>query len=135
MQGLISGAIDVIASDHWGQDQETKRLPFAQADPGAVGTETMLQLALELYHRGEIPLLELLAKMTINPANLLGLELGTLAVGRPADITIFDLDRPCRIDADKLESKSKNTPFDGRPVQGRVIATMVDGRIIYDGRN
>jgi len=135
VQGLINGAIDVIASDHWGQDQETKRLPFAQAEPGAVGTETMLQLALELYHRGEIPLLDLLAKMTINPANLLGLELGTLAVGRSADITIFDLDRPCRIDADNLESKSKNTPFDGRPVQGMVMATMVDGRMIYDGRD
>lgn len=135
VEGLASGAIDVIASDHWGQDQEAKRLPFAQAEPGAVGTETMLQLALELYHKGEIPLLDLLAKMTVNPANLLGLDLGVLAAGRPADLALFDLDRPCRISVDDLASKSKNTPFDGRPVQGMVMATFVDGRLIYDGRD
>ncbi len=135
VDGLVSGAIDVIASDHWGQDQEAKRLPFAQAGPGAVGTETMLQLALELYHKGEIPLLDLLAKMTVNPANLLGLDLGVMAKGRPADLTLFDLDRPCRIEEDNLASKSKNTPFDSRPVQGMVMATMVDGRMIYDGRD
>lgn len=135
VQGLVSGAIDVIASDHWGQDQEAKRLPFAQAEPGAVGTETMLQLALELYHKGEIPLLDLLAKMTVNPANLLGLDLGSLEAGKPADLALFDLDRPCRITEDSLVSKSKNTPFDGRPVQGMVMATMVDGRLIYDGRD
>lgn len=134
VEGIRSGVIDVIASDHWGQDQEAKRLPFAQAEPGVVGVETMLPLALELYHRGEIDLLDLLAKMTINPARLLDLPMGTLTVGGPADMCIFDLDRPARVDVDGFLSKSKNSPFDGRPVQGVVIATLVDGRLVYDGR-
>ncbi len=131
---LRDGVIDVIASDHWGQDQEAKRLPFAQADAGVVGLETMLPLALELYHNGEIDLLDLLAKMTINPARLLDLPMGALTIGAPADLVVFDLDRPTRIDVSAFRSKSKNSPFDGRPVQGVVQATMVDGRFIYDSR-
>lgn len=134
VEGLRDGVIDVIASDHWGQDQEAKRLPFAQAEPGVVGVETMLPLALELYHNGDIPLLDLLAKMTVNPARLLDLPTGTLTAGAPADLVLFDLDRPAQIDVDGLLSKSKNSPFDGRPTQGMVMATVVDGRILYDGR-
>jgi len=132
---LRDGVIDVIASDHWGQDQEAKRLPFAQSDPGVVGVETMLPLALELYHKGEIELLDLLAKMTVNPARLLDLPMGTLTVGAPADLVLFDLDRPTRIDVASFLSKSKNSPFDGRPVQGVVVATFVDGRFVYDARD
>lgn len=132
--GLRDGVIDVIASDHWGQDQEAKRLPFAQAEPGVVGLETLLPLALELYHRGEIDLLDLLAKMTVNPARLLDLPLGALTVGAPADVTVFDLDRPTLVNVDRFRSKNKNSPFDGRPVQGAVVATLVDGRIVHDGR-
>lgn len=132
--GLREGVIDVIASDHWGQDQEAKRLPFAQAEPGVVGLETLLQLSLELYHRGEIDLLDLLAKLTINPARLLDLPMGTLSQGGPADLVVFDLDRPALIDVDRFLSKNKNSPFDGRPVQGVVVATVVDGRIVHDGR-
>lgn len=132
--GLRDGVIDVIASDHWGQDQEAKRLPFAQAEPGIVGLETLLPLSLELYHRGEIDLLELLAKLTMNPARLLDLPTGALTAGAPADLVAFDLDRPALIDAEKFRSKNKNSPFDGRPVQGVVVATVVDGRIVYDGR-
>lgn len=132
--GLRDGVIDVIASDHWGQDQEAKRLPFAQAEPGVVGLETLLPLSLELYHRGEIDLLDLLAKLTINPARLLDLPMGTLSQGGLADLVVFDLDRPALIDVDRFLSKNKNSPFDGRPVQGVVKATVVDGRIVYDGR-
>lgn len=132
---LRDGVIDVIASDHWGQDQEAKRLPFAQAEPGVVGVETMLPLALELYHKGEIELLDLLAKMTVNPARLLDLPMGTLTVGAPADLVLFDLERPTRIDVGGFLSKSKNTPFDGRPVQGVVMATLVDGRFVFDARD
>lgn len=135
VRGLRDGAIDVIASDHWGQDQEAKRLPFAQADPGVVGLETLLPLALELYHKGEIDLLDLLAKMTVNPARLLDLPLGALTAGAPADLVLFDLDRPAIIDVSRFRSKSKNSPFDGRPVQGVVAATMVDGRFVYDGQD
>ncbi len=134
-RALRDGVIDVIASDHWAQDQEAKRLPFAQAEPGVVGVETMLQLALELYHNGDIDLLDLLAKMTINPARLLDLPSGRLAAGAPADLVLFDLDRPARIDVEGLASKSKNSPFDGRPVQGVVVATLVDGRFVHDRRD
>lgn len=135
VRGLRDGAIDVIASDHWGQDQEAKRLPFAQADPGVVGLETLLPLALELYHKGEIDLLDLLSKMTVNPARLLDLPMGALTSGAPADLVLFDLDRPAIIDVSRFQSKSKNSPFDGRPVQGVVAATMVDGRFVYDGQD
>lgn len=135
VRGLRDGAIDVIASDHWGQDQEAKRLPFAQADPGVVGLETLLPLSLELYHKGEIDLLDLLAKLTVNPARLLDLPMGALTVGGPADLVLFDLDRPTIVDVSQFLSKSKNSPFDGRPVQGVVTATIVDGRFVYDGRD
>jgi dihydroorotase len=99
-----------------------------------VGVETLLPVSLELVHRGEIELLDLLAKLTVNPAKLLDLPGGTLTQGGPADIVLFDIDRPFCIDADSLSSKSKNSAFDGRPVQGLVIVTMVDGRLVYDGR-
>jgi dihydroorotase len=134
VEALKAGTIDVIASDHWPQDQESKRLPFAQANPGAVGVETLLPVCLELVHKGEIELLTLLGKLTINPAKLLGLSGGSLKKGGPADIVVFDIDRPFKVDSDKLNSKSKNSAFDGRPVQGMVMITMVDGRIVYDGR-
>ncbi len=134
VEALKAGTIDVIASDHWPQDQESKRLPFAQANPGAVGVETLLPVCLELVHKGEIELLTLLGKLTINPAKLLGLSGGSLKKGGPADIVVFDIDRPFKVDSDKLNSKSKNSAFDGRPVQGMVMVTMVDGRIVYDGR-
>ena len=135
VRALRDGVIDIIASDHWGQDQEAKRLPFVQAEPGIVGLETMLPLALELYHKGEIDLLDLLAKMTCNPARLLDLPSGVLTVGAPADLVLFDLDRPTLIDVARFASKSKNSPFDGRPVQDVVMATLVDGRFVYDGRD
>ncbi|MFZ8949735.1 MAG: dihydroorotase, partial [Alphaproteobacteria bacterium] len=134
VEALKAGTIDVIASDHWPQDQESKRLPFAQANPGAVGVETLLPVCLELVHKGEIELLDLLGKLTVNPAKLLGLPGGSLKKGGPADIVVFDIDRPFKVDSDKLTSKSKNSAFDGRPVQGMVMVTMVDGRVVYDGR-
>jgi len=87
---------------------------------------------LELYHKGEARLLDLLAQMTCKPADLLGLPQGRLAKGAPADLVLFDLDAPGRIDADRLRSKSKNSPFDGRPIQGRVLRTIVDGRTVFE---
>ena len=129
--GLADGTIDVIVSDHSPQDQESKRLPFPMAEFGIAGLQTLLPLSLELVHGGHLPLLELLAKLTINPARLLKLPCGTLARGAPADLVLFDLDVPWRIDENALKSKSKNTPFEGRPVQGRVLRTVVAGETVF----
>src|SRR5690606_30103931 len=125
------GTVDAIASDHAPQDQDAKRLPFAQAEPGTVGLETLFSVSLELVHGGRLSLLDLLARLTYRPADILGLPLGRLRRGAPADLVLFDLDRPWRIDADALLSKSKNSIFDRRPVQGRVLRTVVDGRTVY----
>jgi dihydroorotase len=129
--GLADGTIDCIASDHAPQDQDSKRLPFEQAEFGAVGLETLLQLTLELRHNGHLKLPEALARVTCRPADLLGLPVGRLSVGGPADLVVFDPDRPARIEPDRFVSKSKNSPFDGRLVQGQVLRTVVDGRTIF----
>ena len=135
VSGLVDGTIDVIASDHWPQDQDSKRLPFAQAEFGVVGLETLLPISLQLVHDGVISLLEMLGKLTCAPADLLGLEAGRLRKGAPADLILFDPEAPARIREDDLTSLSKNTPFEGRLVQGKVLCTLVDGRTIYeDGR-
>ena len=130
--GLADGTIDVIASAHCPQDQESKRLPFAQAAFGIIGLETMLPLALELYHNRQVPLLRLLEAMTAKPAEILKLPQGRLAKGAPADLILIDLEAPWRIDEKKFRSKAKNSPFDGRPVQGRVQRTVVAGVTVYD---
>ena len=96
-----------------------------------VGLETLLPVALELYHKGAIGLLDLLARMTLAPASILGLPLGQLKAGAAADLVVFDLDRPWVIEASTLRSKSKNSPFDKRPVAGAVEMTVVDGRIVH----
>lgn len=132
VEALADGAIDVIVSDHSPQDQESKRRPFANAEPGIAGLQTLLPLALELVHGGHISLLDLLAKMTVNPARLLGLPSGELTPGAPADLVVFDLDVPWRLGEAKLKSKSKNTPFDGRPVQGRALRTVVGGNTVFE---
>jgi dihydroorotase len=129
--GLKDGTIDAIASDHAPHDQESKRLPFASAASGIIGLETLLPLTLELYHNGHLGLSEALAALTYRPADILRLPAGRLAVGAAADLVIFDLERPWRIDVDALRSKSKNSPYDGRPVQGRVLRTIVAGRSVF----
>ena len=131
VEGLCDGTIDAIASDHapWGQD--SKRLPFSSAAYGIVGLETLLPLSLELYHNGHLRLLEVIRRLTANPSCILGLPVGRLAPGAPADLVLFDLDLCWRISTDDFRSKSKNAPFDGRPVRGRVRRTLVDGRTIF----
>jgi dihydroorotase len=132
-EGIADGTIDVIASDHDPQDVDSKRLPFAQATPGMVGLETLLVLSLELYHQERLGLLDLLGKLTCRPADLLGLpRLGRLAIGGPADLLLFDPDAPGRVEVDRFRSKSKNSLFDRRPVMGRVVRTVVDGRTVFD---
>ena len=129
--GLADGTIDAIASDHAPWDQDSKRLPFSSAACGIIGLETLLPLSLELYHNRHLSLLEVLRRLTMKPARILGLEVGRLSPGSPADLVLFDLDSPWRIDTERFRSKSKNAPFDGRPVQGRVEQTVVDGRTIF----
>lgn len=132
VEGIRDGTIDAICSDHDPRDAEAKRLPFAQAATGAVGFETMLPLALELTHNHDIPLATLLRAMTSRPAEILGIDAGSLAVGAPADFILIDTDRPWRIDAEALASETRNTPFDGRPVQGRVMRSVLAGKIVFE---
>ncbi|PCI46003.1 MAG: dihydroorotase [Alphaproteobacteria bacterium] len=132
LQGLKDGTIDVIVSGHDPEDPEYKRVPYELAEAGVIGLETMMSVSLELYHNDIMPLLDIIAKMTLNPARILGLDCGTLKVGAPADLCIFDLHMPYKIDPEKMVSLTKNTPFDGRPVQGRVTQTIVGGKIIFE---
>jgi dihydroorotase len=128
---LKNGTIDAIASDHAPHDEDAKRLPFAQAACGGIGLETLLPVSLEFYQNGQMSLTDVLRLLTCAPADVLGLRAGRLEKGLPADLTLFDPDRAWKVVADDLLSKSKNSPFDGRPVQGRVLRTVVDGRAVY----
>jgi len=133
IDGLADGTIDTLVSDHDPKSADVKRLPFAQADHGIIGFETLLPLALAPVHAGKLELMTMLACLTSAPAKLLGLETGTLAVGAPADIVIFDPDRPRRLSVDDLLSSAKNTPFDSLPVQGQVWQTIVGGKTLFRG--
>ncbi|MBB3064599.1 dihydroorotase [Limibacillus halophilus] len=130
-EAVADGTIDAIASDHCPQDQDSKRLPFAAAEAGIVGLETLLALSLAPVHRGDATLLGVLAQLTHRPADILRLPVGRLKAGLPADLLLFDLEESWRIDSSRFRSKSKNTPFDNHPVQGRVLRTIVDGRVIF----
>ena len=132
VEAVASGLIDVIMSDHNPQDVETKRLPFAEAAPGAIGLETMLTAGLRLVHSGEIDLATLLRAMSTRPAELLGLPGGTLKSGAPADVIVIDMDLPWVLDPNELKSKCKNTPFDEARLTGRVVRTIVSGRTVYE---
>jgi dihydroorotase len=137
IKGLVDGTIDAIASDHAPQDSDAKRLPFAQAAFGGIGLETLLPVTLELVHNGLLDLMTALRLLTSGPADLLALSdhhgqrSGRLAVGGAADLVVFDLEKPWKFVADRSLSKSKNSPFDGRLLQGRTLRTVVDGRTVY----
>ncbi|KPQ06752.1 MAG: dihydroorotase [Rhodobacteraceae bacterium HLUCCA12] len=132
VEAVASGLIDVICSMHTPQDEESKRLPFEEAAPGAVGLETLLPAAMRLYHGGAMSLAQLWRALALNPARRLGLECGRLAIGAPADLVLFDPDAPFVLDRFALRSKSKNTPFDGARMEGKVLATWVAGRRVHD---
>ncbi|MEQ5869699.1 dihydroorotase [Sagittula sp. NFXS13] len=135
VEAIRSGLIDVIGSFHTPQDEESKRLPFEEAASGAVGLETMLPVILRLYHAEELSLPCLFRALSFNPAKLLGLDCGRLSEGAPADLVLFDPDKPVVLDRFKLRSKSKNTPFDGARLQGRVLGTWVSGdRVFAEGQ-
>jgi dihydroorotase len=134
IEAVRDGLIDVITSAHAPAPAEDKRRPFAEATPGAIGLETLLPAALSLHHEDGLDLLDLLRPLTSGPAGLLGLEAGVLAADAPADLVLFDPGAPVVVDAATLKSKSKNSPFDGRRLQGKVLLTVVGGRIVHDAR-
>ncbi len=131
VQAVSDGLIDIICSMHTPQDEESKRLPFEEAASGAVGLETLLPATLRLYHADMITLPKLFRALSLNPAHLMGLTAGRMAVGAPADLILFDADAPFQLDRTQLLSKSKNTPFDGARLQGRVLGTWVDGTRVW----
>ena len=135
VQAVADGLIDIIGSHHTPADEEEKRLPFEEATPGAVGLETLLPAAMRLYHAGQVTLPQLFRAMALNPANRLGLPQGRLSPGTPADLVLFDPDAPFVMDRFKLRSKSRNTPFDGARMEGRVKLTLVAGRIVFDAKD
>ncbi len=131
VDGVANGDIDVIVSAHDPRGAEGKRRPFAEANDGAVGLETLLGASLRLYHNGEVSLHRLLEALSANPAKLLGLGGGRLARGAPADLVLIDLEMPWTVEPEQLRSKSKNTPFDGARLEGRALVTFVAGRPVY----
>ena len=131
-EAVASGAIDIISSMHTPQDEESKRLPFEEAASGAVALETLLPAAMRLVHAGHMDLATLWRALSLNPAKRLGLPTGRLAEGAPADLVLFDPDAPFVMDRTRLRSKSKNTPYDGHRMEGRVLATYVAGAEVFN---
>ncbi|SMC65257.1 dihydroorotase [Primorskyibacter flagellatus] len=131
VEALASGLIDTLSSMHTPQDEESKRLPYEEAASGAVGLETLLPAALRLVHAGHLDLPALFRALSLNPAKRLGLPCGRLSKGAPADLVVFDPDTPFIMDRYTLRSKSRNTPFDGQRMQGRILATYVSGQQVY----
>lgn len=134
VEAVGSGLIDVISSMHTPQDEESKRLPFEEAASGAIGLETLLPGAMRLVHGGHMDLPTLWRALSLTPSRRLGLDTGRLSTGAPADLVLFDPDAPFVLDRFKLRSKSKNTPFDEARMEGRVIATWVGGKRVFDSQ-
>jgi len=131
VQGLNDETIDVIVSDHKPEDEENKRLTFAQAETGASGIETLLPLSLELYHNGSVELETIIKALTSKPAEILKINKGNLSTGNDADFCIVDINKPWVVRKDKLISKSKNTPIEDKKLQGKVISTFVNGEELF----
>ena len=132
VESVNDGTIDVIVSDHKPEDEESKRLTFAQAATGATGVETLLPLALELFHNKSIKLKKLIASITSNPAKILNIDKGSLEKGKDADLCVFDINKPWVVDKSKLNSKSKNTPIENKKLQGQVLKTFIKGELAYE---
>ncbi len=131
VQGLNDKTIDVIVSDHKPEDEENKRLTFAQAETGASGIETLLPLSLELYHNGSVDLETIIEALTSKPAEILKINKGNLSIGNDADFCIVDINKPWVVRKDKLISKSKNTPIEDKKLQGKVLNTFVNGEELF----
>ena len=131
VEAVADGVIDVICSMHTPADEESKRLPYEEAASGAVGLQTLLPAAMRLYHAGHLSLPQLWRALALNPANRLRLPQGRLSLGAPGDLVLFDPDTPFVMDRFALLSKSKNTPFDGQRMEGKVLATFVGGARVF----
>jgi len=131
VKGISDGVIDVIVSDHKPEDEEKKRLTFAQAETGASGIETLLPLSLELYHNGSVKLDTIIRALTSNPAKILKINKGNLSVGNNADFCIVDLNKPWIVKKENLYSKSKNTSIENKKLQGKVTNTFVKGEELF----
>ncbi|MBX3598480.1 MAG: dihydroorotase [Rhizobiaceae bacterium] len=132
VEALRNGTIDIIVSSHDPQDVDTKRLPFADAAAGAIGLETLLAVALRLYHSGEVPLIRLIEALSTAPARLFALPGGTLKPGAPADFALVDLEAPWIVREADIRSKSKNTCFEDARLQGKVLQSWVSGRKVFE---
>ena len=131
VQGLVDETIEVIVSDHKPEDEENKRLTFAQAETGASGIETLLPLSLELYHNGSVNLETIIKALTSSPAKILKINKGNLSIGNDADFCIVDINKPWVVRKEKLISKSKNTPIEDKKLQGKVMNTFVNGEELF----
>lgn len=129
--GLLDGTIDAICSNHAPVDEDAKQLPFAEAEPGATGLELLLPLLLKWAQQEKLGLPDALAKATLQPAQILGLDAGHLSVGAAADVCVFDPEVCWKVEPGALKSQGKNTPFSGLEMQGKVRYTLVDGQIVY----
>ena len=132
INGIKDDLIDVIVSDHKPEDEESKRLPFSQAATGAIGVETLLPLALELYHNESLKLSKIIQSLTLNPSKILNIKKGSLKKGFDADICIFDLNKPWVIKSEDLKSKSKNSAIEDRKLQGKVLMTFLNGELVFN---
>ncbi len=131
VDALATGLIDVVVSNHSPAPAEDKRLPFSEAAPGAIGLQTLLPALIGLHLDNDIALIDALRAVTVNPAQMLGLEAGRIVEGAPADLILVDVEAPFALREKDILSKSKNSPFENRTLQGKVLMTLVDGRIVY----
>ena len=131
-RGLADGAVDCLCSDHTPVDEDGKQLPFAEAEPGATGLELLLPLTLKWGAAHKLPLAVTLARITSDPARILGVAAGRIATGAPADLALFDPGAAVRVTAESLKSQGKNTPFLGYELAGRVRYTVVAGNVVYE---
>ena len=129
--GLLDGTIDSICSNHSPVDEDAKQLPFAEAEAGATGIELLLPLALKWAEQENVPLVDALARITINSAQLLGVKMGHLSIGAHADLCVFDPAAAWKVEPAALKSQGKNTPFNGYEMQGRVRYTLLDGQLVF----
>ncbi len=131
VEALNKNLIDVIVSDHKPEDEESKRLTFAQAATGASGVETLLPIALELYHNESVKLFKIIETLTSNPAKILNIDKGNLSIGNDADFCVVDINKPWIVKKEKLISKSKNTSIENKKLQGKVLNTYIKGEELY----
>ena len=133
IDGIVSGAVDAIATDHAPHAGSEKMQEFERCPFGIIGLETAIGLSLaELFHKGRITLSRLVALFTTGPANILQLDRGTLKQGAPGDVTVFDLDTEWTFDVQQSYSKSRNSPFHGRRFRGGPVRTIVGGKTVWN---